>query len=202
MTRPGHVRSELFGVTLHGDDQAIVRLHPFDRAVLAGGGLLEPVRQVLDRLMVQAVDPDLVLTGRPAQLGRRIYVDRVREVAAAQRAHLVTLEMLNQRASHGDVDDLLAATDAEHREPTLSRLVKKRQLGLIELRVGLSEILVPPLSVKGRIDVPAAWEEQPAELRKHEQDGNEGDPDHRDPSDHVAPPSEVPWTALEPLACQ
>src|SRR5258708_1511303 len=38
MTRPGHVRSELFGVALHGDDQAIVRLHPFDRAVLAGGG--------------------------------------------------------------------------------------------------------------------------------------------------------------------
>src|SRR4029077_4654754 len=61
VARPGQVGGELFGVALDGDDQTIVRLHPLDRAVLAGGGLLEPVRQVLDGLMVQAVDADLVL---------------------------------------------------------------------------------------------------------------------------------------------
>src|SRR5260370_37686640 len=43
MARPGHVRSELFGMALHGDDETVVRLHAFYRAVLAGGGLLAPL---------------------------------------------------------------------------------------------------------------------------------------------------------------
>src|SRR5260370_1546627 len=82
MTRPGHIRSELFGMALHGDDETVVRLHPFDCAVLAGGGLLDPVSQVLDGLVVEAVDPGLVLTRRTTQLTRWIDVDPVRQVAA------------------------------------------------------------------------------------------------------------------------
>src|SRR5712692_4904485 len=128
---PGQVGGQLFGVALHRNDKAVVGLDAFNGAVVAVGGLLEPVGQLLDSLMVKAVDPDLVLAGRPPQLRRRIHLDRVRQVAAPQRAHLVTLQMLNQRASHGHVDDLLAAADAQHREPTLSRLVEKRQLGLV-----------------------------------------------------------------------
>src|SRR5438046_7017239 len=37
-------------------------------------------------------------------------------------------------------------------------------------------------------------------LRKHEEDGDEGDPDHGDPADHIAPPPEVPRAALKLLA--
>src|SRR5713226_10236615 len=122
MARPGQVGCELLRMTLHCNDKPVVRLDAFDRAVLAGGGLLEPISQVLDRLVVQAVDPDLVLTGCSPQLRRRIDLDRVREVTAPQRAHLVTLQMLNQRAAHGDVDHLLAAADAQHREVTRARL--------------------------------------------------------------------------------
>src|SRR5260370_13628728 len=98
--RARQVGGELLRMTLHSNDKPVVRLDAFDCAVLAGCGLLEPVSQVLDRLVVQAVDPDLVLAGRLPQLRRRIYLDRVREVAAPERAHLVTLQILNQRAAH------------------------------------------------------------------------------------------------------
>src|SRR5260370_9145546 len=164
--RPGQVGGEVLWRALDSNDKPVVRLDAFDCAVLAGCGLLEPVSQVLDRLVVQAVDPNLVLAGRPSQLRRRIYLDRVREVTAPERAHLVALQVLTQRAAHGDVDHLLAAADAEHRECALPRLAKKRQLGLIQLRVGLADLFVSPLSVKGRIDVPAAWKEQPVEVRE------------------------------------
>src|SRR6267143_334743 len=38
-----------------------------------------------------------------------------------------------------------------------------------------------------------------SDLRKDEQDRNESDPDHGDPADDVAPPSEMPRPALEAL---
>src|ERR1700693_6252966 len=37
-------------------------------------------------------------------------------------------------------------------------------------------------------------------LRQAEQDCDEADPDHGDPSDQVAPPTEMPWAPLELLA--
>src|SRR6266852_5224975 len=86
MARPGQVGGELFRVTLHRNDEAVVGLDAFDGAVVARGGLLQPFSQVLDSLVVQAVDPALVLAGRPPQLRRRIYLDRVREVAAPKGA--------------------------------------------------------------------------------------------------------------------
>src|SRR5260370_26746439 len=161
--RPGQVGGELLRMTLHSNDKPVVRLDAFDCAVLAGCGLLEPVSQVLDRLVVQAVDPDFVLTGCSPQLRRRIYLDRVREVTAPERAHLVALQVLNQRAAHGDVDHLLAAADAEHRQVTRARLPEQRKLGLVQLAVGLAEVLVPPLSIEGQIQVPAPREHAPIE---------------------------------------
>src|SRR5712692_2611581 len=163
---PGQVGGQLFGVALHRNDKAVAGLDALDGAILAVGGLLQAVSQVLDRLVVQAVDPDLVLAGCASQLGRGIDLDRVREVAAAQRAHLVTLQMLHERAAHGDIDHLLAPADAEHRQITLARLSEHRELGLVELGVGLPDLLVPPLSIEGRIDVPAARQEEPIDVRK------------------------------------
>src|SRR6266849_1181604 len=74
-TRPWQVGGELLGMALHSNDKAVVRLDAFHGPVLAVGGLLQPLGQVLDRLMMQAVDADLVLAGRPTQLGRWIDVD-------------------------------------------------------------------------------------------------------------------------------
>src|SRR5260370_7732030 len=97
MARPGQVGGELLWVTLHSNDKAVVGLDAFHGPVLAGGGLLEPLSQVLDRLVVQAVDPDLVLAGRPPQLRRRIHLDRVPDVASPPLTPPVPPHILHQR---------------------------------------------------------------------------------------------------------
>src|SRR6185312_10943345 len=58
LRRPRQVDSELLRVALDGDDEPVVRFQPLDRPVLAAGALVEPRRDGLDRLVVEAVDLD------------------------------------------------------------------------------------------------------------------------------------------------
>src|SRR3984893_9486266 len=149
---------------LDGEDEAVVRFQPLHGAVLSMRGLLQSGRKGSDCLVVEAVDADLVLARRSPQLGIGIDLDGVGEVAAPQRAHLVALEVLNQRAAHCDVDHLLAAADTEHGQLALAGLAEHRQLGFIKLGVGVSDLLVPLLPVKGRVDIPASWEQEPVDV--------------------------------------
>src|SRR5450759_3451187 len=147
LARPGQVGGELLRVALHRDDETVIGLDAFNGPVLAARRLLQPLCKPLDRLVVEAVDADLVLAGRPAQLGCWIDLDGVRQVAPPQRADLVTLQVLHQRAAHGDVDHLLPAADAEHRDGTLPGLAKHRQLCLVKLGVGFTDLVVAPLTI-------------------------------------------------------
>ena len=88
--RPGEARGELLGMTLHSDDQSILGLNAFHGAVLPARGLVESWRQPSNRLMVKAVHANLVLAGRTAQLGERVHLDGVSQVATAVLAHVVT----------------------------------------------------------------------------------------------------------------
>ena len=112
-------------MTLDGNDKAVLGLDALDGAVLAFGGLVEPGSQPADCLVVKAVDADLVLAGGMAELGARIHLDRVRQVAAPVAAYVVVVEVLDERATKGDVDDLLPAADAEDGEILLARQLEK-----------------------------------------------------------------------------
>src|SRR2546430_7932153 len=79
---PGQVGRQLLRMTLHRNDKPVVRLHAFDRTVLTLGGLMQARGEAADRLVVQAVDADLVLACGLAKLGRRVDLDGVRQVAA------------------------------------------------------------------------------------------------------------------------
>jgi hypothetical protein len=57
--RPGQIAGELLRVALDGDDQAIVRLEPFDSAILSRRSLPQSWRDRSDRLVMKAVDLDL-----------------------------------------------------------------------------------------------------------------------------------------------
>src|SRR5690348_11661637 len=112
--RPGQVRGQLLRVTLHRNDKPVVGLHAFDRPVLPLRRLVQARREAADRLVVEAVDADLVLAGGMAQLRAGIDdLDGVREVAAPEAADVVVLQVLDERAAQRDVDHLLAPADAE-----------------------------------------------------------------------------------------
>src|SRR5476649_2904114 len=53
---PWQISGQLLGVALDGDDQAVVRLETFDRAVVSCGRLPQARRHRSDRLVVKAVD--------------------------------------------------------------------------------------------------------------------------------------------------
>src|SRR5579859_550001 len=161
---PWQVGGELFRVALDGDDQAIIRLDALDRSVLAGRRLVQAGSQLLDRLVVEAVDPDLVLARGLAQLGCRLDLDRVGQVVAAVGPNVVVLEVLHERAAHGDVDDLLATADAQHGQLPLPSLLEHEQLGVVQFAVDGTDLLVLVLSVQGRIDVPAPGQQQAVDL--------------------------------------
>src|SRR5690348_4274522 len=160
LARPGQVGGQLLGVALHGNDKPVVRLDAFHRSVVTPGRLVQARREAGDRLVVEAVHPDVVLACGVAELGAWIDLDRVREVAAAVVADVVVIEMLDQRAAQGDVDDLLTAADAEDRQLLLMRLLEEAQLGLVELAVDRPDLVVLGLAVEGRVDVPTARKQQ------------------------------------------
>src|SRR5712692_8787311 len=108
LARPWQVGRQLLGMALHGDDQTVVGLDRFHGAVVASRRLLQARRQRSNRLVVKAVDPDLVLACRLSQLGRGVDLDAVGEVAAPEGPHIMVLQVLHERAAHGHVDHLLA----------------------------------------------------------------------------------------------
>ena len=65
-------------MALNGNYEAVVGLDAFHRAIFAARGLLQSLAELLDRLVVKAVDADLMLACRLTQLRRRVDLDRVR----------------------------------------------------------------------------------------------------------------------------
>ena len=85
------------------------------------------------------------------------------EVRPSDGAGIVVLQVLNQGSAERNVDQLLAAADAEDRKPFCSRLAKKVELGLVQLRVERTDLLLRLLAVERRVDVPAAGQQQPVD---------------------------------------
>src|SRR3989441_6024653 len=164
MACPWQVGGELFRMALDRHDQAVVRLDALDRSVLTRRGLMQARGQLLDGLVVKAVDPDLVLTRGLAELGGRFDLDRVGQMVAAVRADVVGFQVLHERAAHRDVDDLLPAADAQNRQLALPSLLEHEQLGVVQVTVDGADLLILLLSVERRVDVPAARQEQAVDL--------------------------------------
>src|ERR1700674_1001525 len=99
VARPGQVCSQLLGVALHRNDEAVVRLNGLDRPVLSSRRLMKARRELANRLVVQAVDSDLVLARGLPQLRGRVHLDGVGEVVAAETPHVVVLEVLDRKST-------------------------------------------------------------------------------------------------------
>ena len=69
-----------------------------------------------------------------------------------------------QRAAERDVEDLDAATNAQHRQPALARRGDEGDLERVPRVVRILELRVRPGAVARRLDIPAAREHQPGEV--------------------------------------
>src|SRR5207245_9423734 len=81
-------------------------------------------------------------------------------------AHVVVVQVLDQRPAQRDVDHLLAAADPEHGDLLRPRLLEQSKLCLVELAVDRADLLVLLLSVEGRVHVPAPREPEAVHLRE------------------------------------
>ena len=77
--------------------------------------------------------------------------------------HVVTVDVLTERAPERDVDHLLSAADAEDRDARIDRGADERDLGEVERQVDVRGLLLSRLAVHRRIDVPAPWDEEPVD---------------------------------------
>ena len=88
----------------------------------------------------------------------------MRQMTAADRPRVVVVEVLDERAAERNVDHLLAAADAEHRQSLAPRLLEQAQLRVVELPVDRAKSRVRLFAVEGRIDVPAARQQKPVHV--------------------------------------
>jgi len=90
-------------------------------------------------------------------------------------AHIVVIQVLHERAAERNVDHLLAAADAQHRQVHVARLLEQSKLRLVQVAIDRPDLLVLLLSVKGGVDVPAAGEQQAVDVGQRRRAGRELD---------------------------
>ena len=111
----------LFGVPLHAEDEGIIRrFERLDDAVVRVSRGLQPLAQILHRLVMETVDPRLgavefrqdgaVFDPDPVawRAGRDL------RLAVLLRAFVLRDDILVQRAAEGDVQDLGPSADAQN----------------------------------------------------------------------------------------
>jgi len=77
-------------------------------------------------------------------------------------AEALGLHILEERSARRDVQDLEAATEAEHRHAILQRPSGELQLHHVARRIGVPQQRVPRLAEGRRLDVHPARQQQPA----------------------------------------
>ena len=125
----------VFGVPLHAEAEAPPRvLDRLDHAVLGAGADHDALADPLGRLVMGAVDRQASGPGDPVQQRARHDRDLMAGLGArigllvGQRARHGIRDVLDQRAAQHDVEQLLAAADAEHRQVAVQRASRDRPL--------------------------------------------------------------------------
>ena len=118
-------------MALHGDDHAVLGLHRFDDAVGAVAVGRSPGASASMAWWWRLLTISCRGATRPSS-ECRIDLDGMGQRVARLAVELVTFDVLEERAAQGDVDDLLAAADAQHGTPDAGGGVHQLDLGLVE----------------------------------------------------------------------
>ena len=81
--------------------------------------------------------------------------------------HVVAVDVLIQGTSERHVDQLLAAADAEHGQPSAHRRAHQGDLGLVECWIHLRRRLQGHLTVGGRVDIPTSGQQETVDAAHH-----------------------------------
>src|SRR5882724_10633500 len=134
----------IFGVPLHAQAEAVFRvLDAFDHAVFGEGVHHHAGAEIPGRLMMGAVDLQFVGGADAVEEGALHHFHAVAGFGArirllvGERAIDLVGNVLDERAAEDDVQQLLAAADAEHRLVALERALGDRQLEGGALFLGL-----------------------------------------------------------------
>ena len=148
---------------LHADrgpvlDGALDRL---DHAVRGAGGHLEAHRHVVDRHVVHAVHADLAVAVDPLHRGTRLDeqgmpVGQVGRILVGDRLRQVFGDVEEQRAPHGDVDELHAAADREDRHVAGADVLGEHPVEVFATGVHRADGRVGHVAVAAGIEVGAA----------------------------------------------
>src|SRR5260221_894152 len=139
---------ERLGVPLHGHQVAVVAaLECFDKPIGRFRGGNQSVSQLAYTLMMHAVHAKRAGTHERREPRSLLHVDLVREkvprMALRSEREVVVLDgawqlardVLIERSTSGDVDELHAAADAEHRLLILLRPARERHLDAVPVAV-------------------------------------------------------------------
>src|SRR5450631_551951 len=163
--RPRLVGDQLLRMRLHRHDHPVRRLDCLDDAIGARGGGPQAWCQNVNCLVVDAVDHQ-DRWGNPPELRVRVDGDAMGKTPARMALPVVALDVLEQRAPQGDVDELLAPADAEHRDPGFDGAADESRLRLVQRGVDLGHPADGSAAVLLRTDIPAAGNDQAVDAGK------------------------------------
>ena len=163
---------ELFGMPLYTDDprMRIGALQAFDHAVSGKRGGHQPLANAVDGLVVERVR---VACRRAHDVGEAAAIDdghfvRARVPRRRRIVHDVPLafrcEILEQRATEGDIADLDAAADGEDRQVARTGFGNQGDLIDVASRIDGAKLRVRCRAVSARLDVFATGEQEAVTL--------------------------------------
>jgi len=74
----------------------------------------------------------------------------------------VVLDVLPQRSTEGNVDELLTAADAQHGNVRVDRPVRRRKLDRVQTRVDVGRWM-RRFTIGARVDIGSTWKDDPVQ---------------------------------------
>src|SRR3954454_25354380 len=120
---------------------AILQLEPLDHSVVGGSRHQHAKTGTTHGLMMQAVGGEIraVERGQAAPDGGANDMTALCSHGGPQRVRVLLLEMLHQPAAEGDVEQLRAAADTQHRQVSVERGANELELPRVAIRFDLTE---------------------------------------------------------------
>src|SRR5579885_1236386 len=163
---------DLLRVALRADHQAISgNLQQFRNPIVGQATDADALARLFDRLVMATIHPELLrpqhLLHKAPRLDEDAVAARLIAHAMVQALRILGCQILVERSSQRDIQQLHAATDAQHRHILAQRPANGLKLKLIQRRVTFFKGRMNLLSIDGWMNVAATGQQQTIQLSAH-----------------------------------